>query len=198
MKPGNRIPLIAATAVVVAVVAGTFILRGRDQAATDDTAVATEAGAPAATASGPPVARASARAGGDREDAARAVVDQVERRTMLREEHEARTLALREQSEQRYASEQVDPEWAPGKERELGDVASQPVFDAADAQPASLDIDCRSSMCRINGQFDTSSKAEDWILMYMSSVGGRMPNSVVSRHRNPDGTMAVEIYGRAR
>ena len=116
----------------------------------------------------------------------------------MRREHEARNRALREESEQRFASEQVDPAWAPQKERELRDVASQETFEVAGANPTSLSIDCRSSMCRLNGEFESNGKGEDWILMYMSSVGSSMPNSIVSRTRNPDGSMRVEIYGRAR
>lgn len=199
MKPGNRIPLVAATVVVLAVVAGTFILRGRDQARVDEATAADDsaAHAPVARAT-PPDARASARGPAGGATPAEAMVDQVERRAKLREAHEARTRELREQSERRYASEQVDPSWAPEKERELTGLAGQEVFDLAGARPSSLDIDCRSSMCRINGQFESSSQAEDWILMYMSSVGSSMPNSVVSRRRNPDGSMAVEIYGRGR
>jgi hypothetical protein len=34
--------------------------------------------------------------------------------------------------------------------------------------------------------------------MYMSSVGGDLPNAIVSRVPNPDGTTSVQIYGRAR
>ena len=198
MKPGNRIPIVAATLVVLAVVAGTFILRGRDHARVDD-AMAVGGTSPAAVApAAPPDAHASARAPAGGTPPAAAMVDQVERRAQLREAHEARTRELREQSERRYASEQVDPSWAPGKESELTGLASQEAFDVAGAKPSSLDIDCRSSMCRINGQFESSTQAEDWILMYMSSVGSRMPNSVVSRRRNPDGSMSVEIYGRGR
>ena len=116
----------------------------------------------------------------------------------MRREHEARISALREQSAQRYAREQVDPAWAAQKESELQGVASRPAVEVAGASPKSLSADCRSSMCRINGEFESNGKAEDWILVYMSSVGSSMPNSVVSRTRNPDGSMGVEIYGRAR
>lgn len=199
MKPGNRIPIVAATLVVLAVVAGTFILRGRDQARVDEAMAVDSATSPAALApAAPPDARASARAPAAGTMSGEAMADQVERRAKLREAHEARTRELREQSERRYASEQVDPSWAPGKESELTGLAGQEAFDLAGARPSSLDIDCRSSMCRINGQFESSTQAEDWILMYMSSVGSRMPNSVVSRRRNPDGSMSVEIYGRGR
>ena len=98
MKPGNRIPLVAAALVVLAVVAGTFILRGRDQARVGE-AVAVDSAAPAAVApAAPPGARTPARAPAGGATPAAAMVDQVERRAQLREAHEARTRELREQS----------------------------------------------------------------------------------------------------
>ncbi len=198
MKSGNRLPLAVAVAVVVAVVAGTFFLRGKS--GTGDQAVEeSEAPVPVATqVGGPPTGTRQAAKPVDRRQVEDQLSSQVERRAKMRDEHLARTNALREQSAQRYASEQVDPAWAPGKISELTNVANDASFEVAEAQPKSLSIDCRSSMCRIDGQFDDSNKAEDWILLYMASVGGSMPNSVVSRTRNPDGTMRVEIYGRGR
>jgi hypothetical protein len=195
MKPNNRIPLLVAAAIVLVVIAGTVIQRGRDSTVVAEAQVA-DAAAPAAgePAAAPPPARRAV----DRAQAQGQLVDHVARRSKMREEHAARTRALREQSEQRFASEQVDPAWAPQKEGVLTGLANQSQFETAAAQPRSLDIDCRSSMCRIDGEFETGGKAEDWILMYMSSVGSEMPNAVVSRKPNPDGTMRVQIYGRAR
>ena len=64
--------------------------------------------------------------------------------------------------------------------------------------PKDLRVDCKSSMCRLDSSFATNGQAEDWVLLYMSSVGSALPNAVVSRVPNPDGTTRVEIYGRAR
>lgn len=198
MKSSNTVPLIAAVVVVVAVVAGTFVLRGRDGRDVSDDSLAVAAGstrpvdAPSRTAAPrtvPPVGSGQVE---------EQMLEHVERRTQMRREQEERTKALREQSEQRFASEQIDPGWAPQKTAELNGLANDPGFEAAGAQPQSLSIDCRSSMCRIDGQFETSGKAEDWILMYMASLGSAMPNSIVSRSRNADGSTRVEIYGRAR
>ncbi len=198
MKPGTKLPIIAAAAIVVAVVAGTFFLRGdRTPTATAPDAVAA-AQEPAPSAGfAPPVARAAPSVPG-RPATDEAMIEQLDQRARKREEHQARTAALKEQSAQRYASEQVDPAWAPGKITELNGIAADPAFDVAGAQPSNLSIDCRSSMCRIDGQFEDAGKAEDWILLYTASVGSAMPSSVISRTRNPDGTMRVEIYGRGR
>ncbi len=199
MKPGNRLPLIAGAAIVVAVVAGTFFLRGgrTPPAAVPDAVVATQDSAPSPVVASPAAAR-PAPAGAGRPATNEAMIEQLDQRARRREEHLARTAALKEQSAQRYASEQVDPAWAPGKITELNGIAADPAFEVAGAQPSNLSIDCRSSMCRIDGQFEDAGKAEDWILLYTASVGSAMPSSVVSRIRNPDGTMRVEIYGRGR
>lgn len=201
MKPGTKTPLFLAAVVAVGVIAGTFLLRDDAAdpaaAAADDSAAAVAAPdtRKAVVAAAPP--GAATRVGG-RGQGVDQVANQVERRAARRAEQEAKRKALRQQSEQRYASEQVDPAWAPQKETQLNGIAAQPAFEAANAQPQSMSVSCRSSMCRIDGQFESSGKAEDWLLMYMSSVGTAMPHSVVSRHLNPDGTTRVEIYGRAR
>lgn len=195
MKSKSWTPLIAAGALVALLVAGTVYLRGQGARAPADAATAD---APAATPA--PVPAAAVPAGGRRGTpvATADANDPIERRARLRREHEERTRALRERNIERYSTEQVDPAWAPQKISELTAVADNEAFQTAGAKPQSLSVDCRTSMCRIDGQFEDSGKAEDWILMYMSGVGSAMPNSVVSRRVNPDGTVRVEIYGRAR
>src|SRR5690606_42025053 len=98
-------------------------------------------------------------------------------RARLRREHEERTRALRERNIERYSTEQVDPAWAPQKISELTAVADNEAFQTAGAKPQSLSVDCRTSMCRIDGQFENSGKAEDWILMYMRSEERRVGTS---------------------
>lgn len=202
MKAGSKAPLAVAVVVILGVVVATVAMRSKDAAvagAVDGGASSgADAQAPAGTAR-PPVARAGAAASPVSQDQINdKLASAVAGRAKSREEHLARSEALRAQSAQRFASEQVDPAWAPGKEAELDKVARQPQFEMAGAQPQSLSVDCRSSMCKVDGQFETGGKADDWVLMYMSSVGSGMPNSVVSQSRNPDGTTRVEIYGRAR
>lgn len=197
MEPNRKIPLLVAGVIVVAVVAGTIIQRGRDTG-TDTVAVAPPPETSQAGLAGPPPPASTAPNGSGRTGAREQIADQVASRSQRREELAARTRALREESEQRFASERVDPAWAPQKESTLGQIADRPQFETAGAQPRSLSVECRSSMCRIDSQFETSGQAEDWILMYMSSVGGEMPNSIVSRSRGPDGSTRVLIHGRAR
>lgn len=205
MKSGNRLPVVVAAVAVLAVVGGTVFLRGQGgpehlgeeavQGGQEQTA--SPLVQPSPTAGSGAVGVPSAKAGLSM-DAQEQMAGHVERRAEMREQQAERNRELRERSQARYASEQVDPAWAPGKESELTGISNREAFAQAGAKPTSLSVDCRSSMCRLDGQFETRSQAEDWIMMYMSSVGNGMPNSIVSRSRNPDGSTRVEIYGRAR
>lgn len=203
MKPGSRIPIMV-TVVVLAVLASTIFLRGRGGPgpgeATEGTAGAPqpEASAAPGTSSSRPRA-AVANSGIPAAAGAPAMLqEQMERRARMREEQGVRTRALRDQSAKRYDNEAVDPAWASAKESELLAFADQPEFDEVDARPASLSIDCRSSICKLDAQFENRTQAEKWIMMYTSSAGGAMPSAITSRNQNPDGSTHVEIYGRAR
>lgn len=195
----SKTPLIVA-AVVIAVVAGVTLMVRRDAPDPDVKPIA----APADAAVEPGVMpRASAVA--DRRQQASAgsmSADQLQasldRRGSLRDAHVARTAQARDEASARFEQEQVDAAWAPGKEVELSALTAQPAFETAGVAPRSLDVDCKSSMCRIAGSFASNGDAEDWVLIYMSSVGSNLPNAIVSRTANPDGTTSVQIYGRGR
>jgi len=202
MKSNARIPLILGGVVAVAVIAGTLYMRNPAQGPGDAGPDLAEAGrvqpAPATAPAAPP-ARGQGRnvrtGDGSLDDQ---LVSQLGKRAEMREEYAARTRELKERSAARFASEQVDPAWAPAKETELSTLADSPAYEQAGAKPRRLSVDCRSSMCRLDGEFESRGQAEDWIMMYMSSVGGKMPNSIVSRTQAPDGSTRVEIYGRGR
>ncbi|MBJ6980530.1 hypothetical protein [Luteimonas sp. MC1572] len=198
MNRNNKTPLVVAAVLVAAVVIGTIAMRGQRDPARDaalSEAPAANAVAQTAPAPGNRPSRSPARQGASTEAQ---LIDHVARRAQRRDEQMARTAALKKQSAERFAAEQVDPAWAPQKEAELAGIAGQSGFETAGVRPTSLSMDCKSSMCKIDGQFASNGEAEDWILIYMSSVGSAMPSSVVSRTQNPDGSTRVEIYGRAR
>ncbi len=97
-----------------------------------------------------------------------------------------------------FASEPVNPVWAAATERQLDRVAAQPAIQQNGATPKDMQIQCRSSMCRIQSDFGQGSQADDWTLMFMASVGSTMPHALVSQVTNPDGTRSVVIYSRTR
>ena len=196
MNRSSKTPLVVAAVLVAAVVTGTIAMRGRADSAREATPppdVAADTAAPTAAPgvrSNPPAARSGTPQA--------QMAERVDLRAKRREEQIARTAAMKRQSAERFAAEQVDPAWAPQKEAELTGIAKHSGFETAGVKPTDMRMDCKSSMCRIDGQFASNGEAEDWILIYMSSVGSAMPNSVVSRTQNPDGSTRVEIYGRAR
>ena len=127
MKPGNRLPLFVAIAIVFAVLAATFLMRGGREPANvelDAAPVAREVQTPLARG---PAATRPAPVQPHNAAVDSAVLGHVEERNRKREEQRARTAALKEQSARRFASEQVDPAWAPAKVTELDGIAADPV-----------------------------------------------------------------------
>jgi hypothetical protein len=196
MAKSNKLPLIVAAAVIVVVAAGTVLVRrSSDAPSTPDAGVAATgpaAGEQPPRRPGPAAATGSPAPGPERLERAQ------ERRNQMREEYIARTAELKKNAAETFEREAVDPAWAPQKETDLQAIADAPGFETAGVAPQDLAIECKSSMCRVDGKFASNGEAEDWLLIYMSSVGGNMPNAVVSRSRNPDGSTRVQIYGRGR
>jgi len=195
----RKIPLIVAAVVIAAVAVGTIVARRAGDPASQPDAQdgqALDASAPPST-SAVPVPNANSRPlnAGDRQ--AR-LQEAVARRQDARKEQIRKSAEQKKKAAEAFQREQVDPAWAPQKEVELNKIAAQPGFEASGAVPKDLRVECKSSMCRLDSSFASNGQAEDWILLYMSSVGSAMPNAVVSRVPNPDGTTRVEIYGRAR
>lgn len=193
-------PLLIAIFVVVALIAVTVFVRQRDASVPpttmDPAALPDE---PAAAASSLPASRGDAvRSPLARADALAAARRANEERRELRKDSAKRIEALRGKIEAQYAAEKIDPAWAPGKQLDLRKISSLPEITSAVAAPSSMSVDCRSSMCRIESSFDSGGNAQDWTMLYMASVGSTLPNAVVSRVQNPDGTTSVRIYGRGR
>lgn len=193
----RKIPLIVAAVVIAAVAIGTFVARKSG----DGAPVAQPAQSQAPDPASPPTS-ASARNAGSGPRAALSgrarLEDAVARRRESRQAQIKRSEEQRKKAAEAFARESVDPAWAPKKEVELNTIAEQQTFEEAGAIPKDMRIECKSSMCRLDGSFANNGQAEDWVLMYMSSVGSALPNAVVTRIPNPDGTTRVEIYGRAR
>lgn len=194
----KKAPLIVAAVVIAAVAIGTIIVRRSGDAAPDqqiaqrnqdqDASAPQTAVSPRSAGSGP----------SNIVDRRARLHETVARRQEARQEQIKRSNEQRKKAAEAFQREPVDPVWAPKKEVELNSIAAQPAFETAGAVPTDMRVDCKSSMCRLDGSFTTNGQAEDWVLLYMSSVGGALPNAVVTRTPNPDGTTSVEIYGRAR
>lgn len=192
-------PLLLALVLIAALVAITLWARKPDPAVQQADASATQASADDNdTAAGLPSAPARPSAGMSAAEVTETLKRNTERRNRLRDEQVTRTAAARQTAISTYRSEPVDPAWAPQQERKLDEIATSPAIAQTKIAPRELSVDCKSTTCLINGKFANSGEAEDWLLMYMSSVGSTLPTSIVTRTQNPDGTTSIEIYGRAR
>jgi hypothetical protein len=194
----KKAPLIIAAVVIAAVAIGTIIVRRSGDVAPDQQIAQ---GNQEQDASAPQASVSSRQAG----SGSSSIVDRrarlheaVARRQEARQAQSKRSVEQLKKAAEAFQREPVDPVWAPKKEVELNSIAAQPAFETAGAVPKDMRVDCKSSMCRLDGSFTTNGQAEDWLLLYMSSVGSALPNAVVTRKPNPDGTTSVQIYGRAR
>lgn len=193
-KSGNRAPLLIGAAVVVVLVVVTLWARRPSPV------VETAALADAPVAESVQVPDAAARGARRTVDGRPVVVaHDPDLRAKARAEHSARITKMREEAEATYRAETVDAAWAPGKERELARISALEGVEAAQAvKPSSLDIDCRSTMCAVNATFASDGAAQDWLLMFTSSLGDAMPRVATTRVDNPDGTVTVRMYGKSR
>jgi hypothetical protein len=194
----KKAPLIVAAVVIAAVAIGTIIVRRSGDVAPDQQIAQDNQDQ---DASEPPASVSSQRAASGPSsivDRRARLQEAVARRQDARQAQIKRSAEQRKKAAEAFQREPVDPSWAPKKEVELNSIAAQPAFETAGAVPKDMRVDCKSSMCRLDGSFATNGQAEDWVLLYMSSVGSALPNAVVTRTPNPDGTTSVEIYGRAR
>ncbi|HKN79055.1 MAG TPA: hypothetical protein VJW16_07810 [Lysobacter sp.] len=98
----------------------------------------------------------------------------------------------------RHASERVDTAWSNTMERELVSLADSDQIRAMHANVANLDVDCRTSMCRVSGDVPSITAGDDWFTLYMTNVGGAMPEATYRYMRNPDGSLRIEVFGIAR
>jgi len=97
-----------------------------------------------------------------------------------------------------FRNERVDAAWAGAHESRLSGIAASDAIAGTRIQPRDSDISCKARTCLIQANFASRSEAEDWALLFMSSVGDALPTSVVTTNQNPDGSGRVEIYGTAR
>ena len=128
--------------------------------------------------------------------------DRVERfmasKRMERQASSDRMAAVTTSLANKHRNERVDPQWAGGMEAKLQGVAQDPAFAESGVKADSLDIDCKSSTCRIDAGLPSRGNAADWTTVFMSSVGPDIKRAYTSVVAAPDGTTRVVIYAEAR
>lgn len=97
-----------------------------------------------------------------------------------------------------YVSEQLDAAWSGAKEAKMLEASVSEQIKVADAIPKNLDIDCKSSTCKITSDFKSRTHAEDWVILFSTAMGSEMPNLSYLYSLNPDGTTHVVAYGIGR
>lgn len=129
---------------------------------------------------------------------ARDMAEMMRKRARMGEAAQARIQKRNTDMANRFSSEKADPAWSGAHEKELGSLQdSGPMHDAG-AKVENFRAECRSSMCRIQGDFPNPAMASDWLQLFMGSVGDRLPVATAHQIRNPDGSVTVEIYGVGR
>ena len=98
----------------------------------------------------------------------------------------------------KYENEPVDAAWAGAKEAELMGLGVSDQIRQLGAEPQNMAVDCKSSMCRITGDFATMSTGDDWITLYMNNVGDKVPVASYKYVQNADGTVSINVYAVGR
>jgi hypothetical protein len=129
---------------------------------------------------------------------ARDMAGMMEKRKRIAEATQARIEKRNTEMSSRYSAEKIDPKWSTAHAQELGSLQDSGSMRDAGAKVANFQADCRSTMCRIQGDFPNPGMAADWLQLYMGSVGDRLPVATAHQIRNPDGSVRVEIYGVGR
>lgn len=129
---------------------------------------------------------------------ARNMAEMLEKRKRMAEATQARNQQRNAAMASRFSAEKNDPSWSGAHEKDLASLQdSDPMRDAG-AMAANFQADCRSTMCRIRGDFPNAGAAADWLQLYMGSVGDRLPVATAHQITNPDGSVRIEIYGVGR
>lgn len=97
-----------------------------------------------------------------------------------------------------YDSEAVDPAWSGAKEQDLLKLSTTPEITRLNANISNLQVDCKSRMCRLTGDFPTLTAGNDWFTLYSLNVGDGIPTSTFKYERNDDGTYKIVIYAVGR
>jgi hypothetical protein len=113
-------------------------------------------------------------------------------------EQQARIDQAKQDLIQLYQSEKTNPAWATTKERELLPLTQATQIQQMNAVPKQLDIDCKTSSCRVAAEFDNAGAANDWATVFTASLGSSMPTGTVQQVSRPDGTITIEVYGAMR
>lgn len=97
-----------------------------------------------------------------------------------------------------FLSEKTDAAWAPSKERALAALSTSDQIRSLNADISNMSVDCKSTVCRVTGDFPTMVAGDDWFTLYMNNVAPEIPYASYKYVPNKDGTVRIEVYGIGR
>jgi hypothetical protein len=97
-----------------------------------------------------------------------------------------------------FAAQRVNPEWAPPKEREILQLVGSDKFKASNASPEGLEVECRSSLCRVTADFPSNVAAQDWTEFFTLYSASRFSGGLSRQETIAGGKARLTIITAAR
>lgn len=97
-----------------------------------------------------------------------------------------------------FNGEKTDTAWAPAKERSLAALSTSDQIKGLNADISNLSVNCKSTVCRVTGDFPTMVAGDDWFTLYMNNVAPEMSYASYKYVPNKDGSFRIEVYGVGR
>ena len=189
-------PWVIAGAVVLSMVAVMVYRHRARQDGTDTPPFVPPTATSASPVSSPVPHRADPRAG--LAGAAQTIMAKREEMARRRKEVQARVDRTQQAFASRHSSEAVDPAWSNVKEAELTKLATSDQIKQLGVDARDLNVDCRTSMCRITATFDSTAAGDDWVVLYMNNAAQQVPAASYKYIQNADGTVTINVYAIGR
>lgn len=128
------------------------------------------------------------------EDSALIANRRAEQRKNVQETVDSTQKALTAQ----FRNEKIDAAWAPSKERALAELSTSDQIKSLKADISNLSVDCKTTVCRVTGDFPSMVAGDDWFTLYMNNVAPEIPYASYKYVPNADGTVRIEVYAAGR
>ena len=97
-----------------------------------------------------------------------------------------------------FRRDPMDAAGARQAEGELAEAASADDLVESGTTPIAIDMQCRSTRCRVISRFAAGSDVEGWVGLYMLSSARTLAGADTVITPQPDGTIELAIYGTRR
>lgn len=121
----------------------------------------------------------------------------LQNRAAIEREFEQEASAAHEAIAARYSSEPVDAKWAANSESKLLSASKSAQISDMRADPVALVMDCKTSTCRVQADFDSMTQAQDWLTLFTLNLGEALPETSFKYTAIPGGGARATLYGVA-